>query len=352
MSEHAIEVTKILSLSPHPNADNLEFAGVFGFQSLVAKGQYKVGDLVAFVIPDSIVDTSLEPFVFLADKAKSNGTHRIRAIKLRGAYSQGLIIPAPEGTVEGQDIAEMLNIKHYDPAEPQMQIPGQSRRQAPLYPAPEGIENITYDMENMRKFPKVLEGEVVVATEKLDGTNFRIVFTGGKLHVGSHRQWRNPDDPADYWWAMIKKNPNLISLAERYPDTVFFGEIYGGIGRLKYGENSALKASIVVFDAYEKGTFLDIQDLVERLSIFFVPTPRSIYLDWYDKDKLLALAERDSGYGGGISEGIVVRTLREIPDRFTRRKVLKIVSNAYLTLKEAKEDTKHYKQVLTAEQMF
>lgn len=53
MSTFRVPVESI-TVEPHPNADALEVATIQGYQSLVRKGAFKTGDLVAY-IPEGIV---------------------------------------------------------------------------------------------------------------------------------------------------------------------------------------------------------------------------------------------------------------------------------------------------------
>jgi len=61
------------------------------------------------VVPDSIVDVSRPEFSFLSTRGDvKDGKLRIRVSKFRGTLSMGLLIPAPQGMVEGDDAAEFL----------------------------------------------------------------------------------------------------------------------------------------------------------------------------------------------------------------------------------------------------
>jgi RNA ligase (TIGR02306 family) len=111
-------IERIKAIELHPNADALEFALVLGYKAIVKKGLYKAGDLIVFIIPDSILpDESWAAFY----KQKSS---RIKAVKLRGFYSEGVVEnPAIIGYTgpmeEGLDITEVIGVKKYEAPQPQ-----------------------------------------------------------------------------------------------------------------------------------------------------------------------------------------------------------------------------------------
>ena len=118
MSNHQINIVKITELLPHENADRLAITKVWDYTCVIAKDQFKVGDLAAFVIPDSIVDITRPEFSFLAKPDQPEKTkRRITISRLRGVYSSGLLIPAPVGSKEGDDVADILGITHWEPGE-------------------------------------------------------------------------------------------------------------------------------------------------------------------------------------------------------------------------------------------
>ena len=80
-------ITEIL---PIEGADRIEIARVQGWQSVIRKGDYKVGDQVIFVP----IDTVLPPRPWnehLWDKNDPKKPIRVKTVRLRGAISQGLI---------------------------------------------------------------------------------------------------------------------------------------------------------------------------------------------------------------------------------------------------------------------
>src|SRR5690349_1488726 len=109
-----VEVCKIKDIEPHPNADRLDIATVKGWNVIIQKEQYNVGDLVVFIPPDCVLP---EKLIEEYDLSYLKNGGRTGTVKLRGYISQGLVLPAPKGAVEGLDISEYLGIKKWAPPE-------------------------------------------------------------------------------------------------------------------------------------------------------------------------------------------------------------------------------------------
>ena len=54
----------------HPNADRLVIARAWGFRCCIGIDQFTADSLVAYIPPDSLIDTSRPEFAFLAKEAK------------------------------------------------------------------------------------------------------------------------------------------------------------------------------------------------------------------------------------------------------------------------------------------
>jgi tRNA-binding EMAP/Myf-like protein len=153
---HKVEIVRV-QVEPHPNADRLDICRIFGFTCCVAKGSFVDGQLAAYIQPDSVVDSKLPEFEFLA------GHERIKVKRLRGVVSMGLLMPAPEGAQEGDDVAEHYGVTHYEP-------PIQGERCGEVEGGPIGIYAPKYDVESMYRYKSLfVEGETVIATEKIHG---------------------------------------------------------------------------------------------------------------------------------------------------------------------------------------
>ena len=110
MERKLAHIEKIETLSPILGADKIEVAQVLGWQCVVKKGEFKVGDKVIYVEVDSVMPQTPE-YEFLRDKK-----FRVRTIKLKGEISQGLVIPLPNSLKDkkiGEDVTEFLGITKY-----------------------------------------------------------------------------------------------------------------------------------------------------------------------------------------------------------------------------------------------
>src|SRR6185312_7137005 len=102
-------VQKILSIKPIEGAEFIVTATVLGWEVVVKKGEFNVGDLCCYIQIDTVVPET-EQFDFLRERK-----YRVRTIKLRKQISQGLIVPLPKGKFkEGDDITDLVGVKKYE----------------------------------------------------------------------------------------------------------------------------------------------------------------------------------------------------------------------------------------------
>jgi len=99
MSERKLaSVQKITDIRPIEGADKIETAQVLGWECVVRKGEFKIGDLIIFIEIDSILTEKLLKLANLWDSDKSKGLlgggkgDRLKTRKMKGVVSQGLII--------------------------------------------------------------------------------------------------------------------------------------------------------------------------------------------------------------------------------------------------------------------
>jgi hypothetical protein len=113
-------------IQPIPNADAIELAGVDGWEFVVKKGEFNIGDKGVYFEIDSFLNAKDERFQFLSKQFinfEGELGARIRTIRLRGQRSQGLLLPMtkfPElqNFEVGQDVTEILGVVKWEPAIP------------------------------------------------------------------------------------------------------------------------------------------------------------------------------------------------------------------------------------------
>jgi len=329
MSTHEIPVVAITELNAHPNADQLELIRVFGWECAVRKGEYKVGDLIAYIPPDYVVDTTREEFKFLSDCGKPT---RIRVKRLRGVISQGLIIKAPPESKEGDNVMEHFGIVRYEPPEPAERTSHSAGFTEPQQPGPSELYTPKYDVESLQRYGGVFhDREEVIATEKIHGANARYVVRRGEFFAGSRTGWKSMHKPSP-WVRAVMQNPAIWDWCWAHPDHILYGEIFGNVQNLKYGAKPG-QIMFRVFDIMHEGVWLThdaIRHLIDGTGVMCAPVR---YEGPYDLEKLKAIAEEDSVVAPGqLSEGLVV-TPRDgrVHERYGRIK-LKLVSNRYLMM--------------------
>jgi len=168
MSEWKVQVVKVGALSKHPNADRLLITKVFDYPVITAVGELQEGDLAVYVPVESVVPADDPRWAFL------QGHLRIKAKRLRGIFSMGLLIKVVDGMKEGEIVAEQLRITKYEP--PIGAVTGGEAEKCPFdWPK-------YTDIESIRRWPDVLkEGEEVILTEKIHGTSARYVWKEERL---------------------------------------------------------------------------------------------------------------------------------------------------------------------------
>lgn len=326
-SNHRCEVIRLGNPAKHPNADTLEVYKVFDWDVVAKHGNWNPGDLAAYVVPDSVVDTSRPEFSFLAPKDKPGAKVRVKVARLRGVYSQGLLIPAPAGAVEGDDVAELFGIERYDPAEP---VSTTGDAESP----PSGLAPV-YDVESFRRYSKlIVDGEDVVVTEKIHGANGRWTWRDGRLWCGSKTNWKRQNEKSA-WWKVPEKYPQLVEFLKQHEGMIVYGEVYGStVQDMKYGKNGV---DLAVFDVMmPSGRFVDYDEAKPTLNARSIPMAPLIYRGPYDSESVKLMAEGPSTVPGAdhVREGCVVRPVRERVDPRLGRVVLKVVGNGYLSRKD------------------
>lgn len=361
MSEFVVRVVPITRIDPHLDADRIELAVIGEFRSVVVKGRFKTGDLVAYIPEASLVPGALLNEMNLVGKLAGSQKNRVKAMRFRGQLSQGICYPTRPGWVAGQDVTDELGITKYVPPIP-VHLSGQVSNVG-------GRNTIRYDIENWKRYPTVLQtGEQVVFTEKIHGTFTGIgvlpecmdehgdvvVFSKGigaaglafkdvpenihNLYIRVSRHFRLPERiRADVVFGPI--------LRSRQPVFVL-GEIFG-VQDLKYGASTKQDQTMGfrvfdIFTGYQSdmtGRFLDDAELETACVRLGVPRVPIIWRGPFSRETMLLFTngqETVSGKTLHVREGIVMRPVIERKDStlpLGGRVQLKSISEDYLLRK-------------------
>ena len=331
MSTHSVNIIEIAEVRPHDNAERLEIVPVNGWQAVVKKGAFKPGDRAIYIEPDYTVPTERPEFAFLAKDGK--GRHRLKAVRLRGVLSYGLLIPCPQELSlcpVGEDVMEWFDIERYVP--PVKHAGVQTSDAIPEAEWPQ-LYCPKFDVESYQKWPDIIEpGERVLVTEKVDGANARFVWHNERLYLGSRSQWLK-DEGTHIWKRALDATPEIRAWCEGHPDVILFGEVYGWVQSLRYGAAQG-EVRFAAFAALAKDEWIAIPMLYDSLRDSGVPVAPIVgagaFYD-FDAEEVKAIAERDSQLGppGHMMEGIVIVPLEERRHQEIGRVALKHISNRF-----------------------
>ncbi|MFH1186419.1 MAG: RNA ligase family protein [Chloroflexota bacterium] len=321
MSEFHVEVIRVGPITKHENADSLGITQVRGYPVVVRLGDFKEGDLAVYVPVDSVVPVADPRWAFL------DGHGRIKAKRLRGTFSMGLLTPAEPAWTVGQDVHEQMHISHYEPPEP-FQMGGDNEKDPGWFPC-------YTDIEGLRRFPDVLiPSEEVWVSEKIHGANGRACWHDGRLWVGSHTGIKR-EDPTNLWWKAAIK----YDLAERlkaFPDTAIYFEVYGQVQDLTYGVSRSEICRIAIFDVMNINTrrYYDAEEAIKHVEKLDLPRVFVLFRGAWDPG-LTRFAEGPSMFcGDHVREGIVVKPAKERWDERCGRVILKQHGQQYLLRKQ------------------
>jgi RNA ligase (TIGR02306 family) len=330
-ASHRVEVVPVV-LEPHPNADILSICRVFGYSCVVRTEEWKDRKIGAYIPPDSVCPNTPE-YSFL-ENLPGTSAKRIRTVRLRGILSLGLLMPAPEGSKIGDNVADIMGITHYEP--PSEMSGGQA------IGGPSGLYCPKYDIDTIRRFNHLFTpGEPVYVTEKIHGECMRVTYHDGRMQLGSRDEWKKRTDDSE-WWANL--TPEIEAFCRAHEHCILFGESYGKNKGFKYGDNAGIR--FVAFDVLDGTNWYKPLDFIKAVEEFNVPHVPVLAMGLpFDFEKIQELAEGPSilaqDFGAEhVREGCVVKPMEERVDLEIGRVVLKLVGNGYYGDKQKRKEEK------------
>ncbi len=394
-----VPITKVLKIEPHPNPEvlRLEIATVYGFQVIIGKGNYKIGDKVVYLPINSILPGDIENFLFPPDAKVKLEKSRLKAAKIRGFVSQGMIAPwedikklcnLDEYDLE-TDIQEELRVfKYYPPSRIRTQTPADPNKKPRNKPHENQYFKQYKGCVNIKWEPNAFSEENDVwISEKIHGSNFRcgwlpftppeappepvltkwqklkktvkgffkkevppvpVVWPEFEFCFGSNTVQRQHKLETPTWYGkdiymQMCEKYNLKEKLKNFPGLVVFGEIYGPTVQkgYHYGLQNDDK-DLILFDIMMQSKTdtnwmsCDLASVFSKeiLGVQFVPV---LYKGKFNNKVVEELTKGNSAFcpEQKVREGIVIKN-NDILN--LNRKKIKVINPDYL-MKEADGET-------------
>ena len=347
-------------IRPIEGADNIELAIVNGWHAITKKGQHDVDEQVIIATTDAVIPLSISDDLGVTGYLRKG--QRVRTVKLRGVYSECLIMPMDllvftENTNDGDDMMEMLGVVKYEPPVKMVEMSVGGRKfkyhQNPNF-------HVYHKFPNLKNAPEMFnEEDIVTITRKLHGTNARYGIVKKKnlslwdrvrklfgnkwvdyeYVYGSHNVEKGSESQGFYStdvWRTIadeyKIKEKLWEYVKEYfvpqhlgSGIVMYGEIYGH-GIQKNYEYGLQDMKFAGFDVEIDGTYQSYFNERTILGILDVPTVELLYRGNWSKE------EQDKHVFGNFIEGTKVPHEGVVVKSVTgeRQKVGKVINPDYL----------------------
>lgn len=311
MARKLASIQKILALEPIEGADAIEKATVLGWQLVVKKGEYKIGDLCVYCEIDSLLPEK-PAFEFMKPRGM-----RVRTIRLRGQISQGIcfplsILPTDFQVIEDADCTEILEITKYEAPIP-ASLQGKVKGRFPSFIHKTDETRVQVLQTSLDKY----KGQTFYITEKLDGSSCTYYLKDGEFGVCSRNLELLEDDENSLWKVarILDIENKLRSLSGNY---ALQGELIGeGIQSNKYkirGQDFRV-FNIFNIDKYEYLNFDELTKMSATLGLQTVPILSTNYVLNNNIPEIIELATIKSTLLKDVwAEGIVLRPLQELKD--------------------------------------
>lgn len=332
-----VTLRTITEITPIENADAIEVVHVDGWKVVAQKNIHSVGNQVLYFELDSFLpatDQRFESFMKFGTRVYNEVTgHRLKTKRLRGVYSQGIIMPLtefPEITGQEEDIAPLLGVVKYDP--PEVIGGGVAKGTFPSFLRKS-------DQERVQNIWNKIPNEEFVPTLKLDGSSVTVFsvddkYTESTEGVCSRNQLLSLEHESSFLKGVL--NSKLLEKARQIRDETSVsialqGELVGPGVQGNYEQFNDYE--VLVYNAFdvEAGQFLnytDFERLCKSYSIRTVPTVgnKLFVREEFELAELLKYSDGPSIIAK-IREGIVWKST-------TSDYQFKVISNKFLEKSE------------------
>lgn len=338
-------IQRIGSLLPIPEADQIECATILGWNVVVRKNEFQVGELVVYFEIDCWIPNSIAPFLSKGQEPREYEGIKgemLKTIRLKKQISQGLILPLsilPINKImeEGEDVTSILGILKYEKPIP-MHLAGKVRGNFPLF-----LQRT--DETRIQSMPKVLvdnrwNEEEYYASEKVDGSSETCFLNNDEFGVCSRRMWLTETEDNEFWKAArllnIETKMKACQKALNLGNFAIQGELLPTKNYYKVNGPKVYWFSCFDIDTQEYMEFDKFNEIIGWMGLETVPILSTNYRLPNGVADILAFAESKSFINPSMErEGIVVRSKRKLENIGGSHKIdevlsFKVISNKYL----------------------
>ena len=319
------------TVTPIEGADRIECAHLGGWPVVIGKGEFAPGDCVIYFEVDSFLPTEDERFAFLAPRGTKKMLrdgeevtgHVLRTAKLRGQYSQGLVMPI-DAFPEVVDALALTRCGLGQLAEGHFDLTGVIGIWEYEKPIPPGATHIIHPYDNsvaprtdaeraqnvsQKVFDLVKRCDYFTSV-KVDGTSITMCAADdGSVRVFSHNYEVSTEEGIGATVVDVATRGGLLGVACAHPNLTFQMELCGPAiqsDRLRLGKPTLFVFSVWDRDRHEYVSPYGIEDLA-RLGLTVPEFP----LDLDDFATPTDLVEHVDGMRSNVTkdaldEGIVI----------------------------------------------
>ena len=289
-----VTVQRVAEVKSIEGADLICAYRINGWWVVDQVGKYSVGDEVLYAEIDSWIPHEIAPFLSKDKEPREyNGVkgQRLRTIRLKGQYSQGLLLPWStichidnwSDLEEGTDVSELLGVQKWEAPIP-VNLTGQMKGNFPAFirkTDQERCQNLVREINQEYTIEKHFE-----VTLKLDGSSCTVYHNAGLVGVCSRNIDLKLEQEGNSFVDIAKSTGLLKALIDLNENLAVQGELMGpGIQGNKEG-----------FDSHKLFIF-DIFDIDNQC-----------YLVWADRMEAIQKL-RDLGYTGDVAPAFGVGPL-------------------------------------------
>jgi RNA ligase (TIGR02306 family) len=330
------QIVKIVSIEPIIGADKIEFAQVLGWEVVVKKEEFKIGDLVIYFNIGSILDKDFSETSFLRGKP-------LMTKKIRGVISQGLVGPLdwlkfygadPSQFKEDDDVTKLLKVQKWIPRDEISLYDDQIWEDGTRGPFPKHIPKTQEGrVQNMSKKLHKFENKNIIITQKYDGTSTTYAVINNKFIICGRNNSLIKETTSTTHYFEIAKKYNLEERMLNFKKNIAIqGEIIGP--KISGNRHKVSENEFYVFNIYDidLGYYINYEEILKITSYLGLKMIKLVYSgmmksEWLSVKALLELAESQKYETDQMAEGIVIKTDESIG---YMRTSCKVISNKYL----------------------